>query len=112
MNHILIMISRAVFALFWLGYLISYGNAEDNHLKETAWHTENCLLCGDYEYCRVEPSFEVASSVLKSFYEKRGFKVGSLKRKGRFIQTEIYDNNKIVDKILLDLRTGRIRSMY
>jgi hypothetical protein len=42
----------------------------------------------------------------------RGYQVGHVRHKGRFIEAEIYDRNRLVDKVLFDRKTGRIRSVY
>jgi len=66
-------------------------------------------LCGDYGYCARTPTHKEAVNALKSYYEKRGLRVLVLKQKDRFLEAEVYRNGNI---ILLDLKTGRIRSIY
>ena len=43
--------------------------------------------------------------------EERGYSLGNVSHKGRFIEAEVLDNNKQVDKVIFDRKTGRIRSM-
>lgn len=80
--------------------------------KDTAPYGDNSPLCGEYGYCGKPPTQEEAANALKSYFEKRGLRVMVLKQKGRFFEVEVYRNGTLVDRVLLDLRTGRIRSIY
>jgi hypothetical protein len=76
------------------------------------FYGEHCELCGDYAYCTKTPTHDEAVSALKSHYDKRRLRVIVLRQKDRFLEAEIYNNGSRIDRILLDLRTGRIRSIY
>lgn len=49
---------------------------------------------------------------LGHYYGEKGLTYEIVKYKGRFIEALIKDGNQIVDKIILDRSTGRIRSIY
>lgn len=70
-----------------------------------------CSLCGEYGYCTKQPTQKEITDALKSYYSKNGLKVILIKQDGRFVKAEVYKNMELVDKILLDCRTGRIRSI-
>jgi hypothetical protein len=93
-------------------FLSSHVRAESLHEKETVPYGDNCPLCGEYGYCSKPPTHEEAANALKSYFGKRGLNVMVLKQKDRFLEVEVYRNGTLVDRVLLDLRTGRIRSIY
>jgi hypothetical protein len=72
----------------------------------------SCPSCEEYGYCKKPLTYHEAVNALESYYEKRGFNVIVIKHDGRFIKADIYKNNDIKDRILLDSKTGRIRSIY
>ena len=49
---------------------------------------------------------------LDRYYRDKGYRVGTIYHKGRFIEAEIFKNNREVDKVLFDRKTGRLRSIY
>ncbi len=80
--------------------------------RGVVFYGEQCPLCGEYGYCSRTPTQSEAASTLSSYYGKRGFRVVVIRRKERFLEAEIYKDGNTVDRVLLDLRTGRIRSLY
>jgi hypothetical protein len=73
---------------------------------------DSCPLCGDYGYCNKQPTRKEAVVALKTYYRGKGLHVMTKKQEGRFLEAEIYKNNKMIDRVLLDLRTGLIRSIH
>lgn len=53
-----------------------------------------------------------AENIIERYFASKGLTVTNMRHKGRFIEAEIYKNNKPFDKILFDRKTGRIRSTY
>ncbi len=85
----------------------------ENRPSETPTpYGERCPMCGAYGYCSKQPTHKEAVNVLQSHYAKKGMQVVIIKQDGRFIEAEVTKNNKIIDRVLLDCRTGRIRSIY
>ncbi len=80
--------------------------------RGVVFYGEQCPLCGEYGYCRRTPTQSEAVSILNSYYGKRGFRVIVIRRKERFLEAEIDKDGNTVDRVLLDLRTGRMRSLY
>jgi hypothetical protein len=70
-----------------------------------------CSKCTTYGTCKAPlPPLE-AIAAIEQYYMDKGYKVGHVRHKGRFIEAEIYDRNRLVDKVLFDRKTGRIRSV-
>ncbi len=54
-----------------------------------------------------------ARRALEEHYRGRGFEVGKIEEKELFFEAEILDKRgRVVDKVIVDKRTGRIRSIY
>ena len=71
-----------------------------------------CKDCAVYGSCRVPVSREEAMHSLRKFYEERGYRLGDVQHRGRFVEAAIYLNDRQVDKVIFDRKTGRVRSMY
>lgn len=72
----------------------------------------DCTGCGKYGICKTPMSQEDAKKAMIEYYEKKGLRVNIEKASGRFIKAKVMDNDKVVDIIIFDCRTGRIRSIY
>lgn len=55
---------------------------------------------------------ENAVAAIAQYYGDKGCSVGRVWHRGRFIEAEIYRGNRLVDKVLFDRKSGRLRSMY
>lgn len=54
-----------------------------------------------------------ARKILKEYFLKRDVKIGEINEKEYYFEAEILDRrNNLVDKVIIDKRTGRIRSIY
>ncbi len=84
-------------------------NAEDNRVTP---YGDYCKDCAVYGGSREEIAPRDAIIALFKYYQSKGCSVGMIHHKGRFIEAEILRNNRRVDKVLLDRRTGRLRSIY
>jgi hypothetical protein len=71
-----------------------------------------CPRCSRYGKCRFILNNQEASKALNDYYRKKGLSVKIKQRKGRFIKAVILDNGRIVDTIIFDRHSGRIRSIY
>ncbi len=86
--------------------------AEGPYKSETVPYGDNCPLCGEYGYCSKQPTQEEAANALRLYFGKRGLRVIVVRQKDRFLDVEVYRDGNLVDRVLLDLRTGRMRSIY
>jgi hypothetical protein len=71
-----------------------------------------CKECGSYGTCEKMMSPDDAAQALIRYYRDKGYSVGMIYHKGRFLRADIYKGNEQVDKVLFDRKTGRIRSIY
>lgn len=56
---------------------------------------------------------EDARAYLEKFFEGQDLAIGPITERGRFFNADILDKDKkIVDRVILDRRSGRIRSLY
>ncbi len=68
---------------------------------------------GIYGEKRSVSSKEEAAKILKDFFADRAVTIGEISEKDLYYEAEVLDKNgKIVDKVIVDKRTGRIRSIY
>jgi len=92
-----VMISAASFAAAGEKPVTPYGD-----------HSRDCTLYGTGN--KLIPLSEAIHG-LKKYYEVRGYMVGVVRYRGRFIEAEIFRDNKQVDKVLFDRISGRVRSI-
>lgn len=55
---------------------------------------------------------EDAEKSMVNYYHKKGLSVEIENIRGRFIKAKIKDKDKVIDVIIFDRQTGRIRSIY
>jgi len=73
---------------------------------------DSCLRCSEYGTCKYTLSHEDAKKAMMDYYHKKGYVVELILKNGRFIKAKVKDENKVVDIIIFDRRTGRLRSIY
>ncbi|MEJ2684583.1 MAG: hypothetical protein P8Z71_09330 [Candidatus Sulfobium sp.] len=71
-----------------------------------------CKECTSYGVCRDVMPVKESINAMSKYYRQKGYTVGNVYHKGRFIEADIYKNGKQVDKVLFDRKTGRLRSIY
>jgi hypothetical protein len=58
-------------------------------------------------------SAEEARKVFAEYFEKKKVKLGEVKEKEYFFEAEVFDRDgRLIDKVIVDKRTGRVRSIY
>ena len=58
-------------------------------------------------------TIEEARKALTEYFAKKDVKIGEIREQELFFEAEIRDkSNNLVDKVIIDKRTGRIRSTY
>lgn len=68
--------------------------------------------CCKYGVCKKELSDREAGSAIKSYFHRKGLHAGKMKGKGRFVKVDVYRGGKLVDVVVFDKKTGRVRSTY
>ena len=69
----------------------------------------SCPSCETYGYCKKTLTYEQAEQNLEAYYDQKGLDVVIVKKSGRFLEADVYKDKKIVEKVILDRKTGRIR---
>lgn len=100
---------KTIFITIFLFLLATIAHAGE---KKVTPYGDYCKECSTYGTCKDVLSPKEALNSLNKYYKKRGYKVGKVHHKGRFIEADIHKNNKQVDKVLFDRKTGRLRSIY
>ena len=85
-----------------------------------AWRNEKpvtpygatCPRCSDYGTCDTPMGHEEAKKAMLDYYHEKGLFVEIMTKRGRFIKAKIKDKNDVVDVIIFDRHTGRVRSIY
>lgn len=69
---------------------------------------------GWYGASREVRSIEEARNILLEYCASADdIKIGRIKERKRFFEAEIYDkDNNLIDRVLIDKKTGRMRSIY
>lgn len=86
--------------------------AAGSHEKPVTPYGDFCRRCSEYGNCKSTMSHEDSKKALIEYYHNKGLGVQLEKKRGRFIRAKIRDKNKVVDVIIFDRRSGRIRSIY
>jgi hypothetical protein len=86
-----------------------FAHAEENNVTP---YGDYCRDCTIYGTCKEVIPPGVAVIALDRYYRERGYRVGTIYHKGRFIEAEIFKHNRRVDVVLFDRKTGRLRSIY
>jgi hypothetical protein len=86
--------------------------AAGSHEKPVTPYGDFCRRCSEYGNCKSTMSHEEAKKALIEYYHDKGLGVQLEKKRGRFIRAKVRDKNKVVDVIIFDRNSGRIRSIY
>ena len=72
---------------------------------------DNC--CDNtYGLCQHEITLAESPHVLHQYFLKRGLTAKITAHMGRFVKADIYKADSYIDTIILDRKTGKIRSIY
>lgn len=102
-------ITRSALSAAVLLAAVSVPAADDKQITPYGGYCKDCAVYGS---CRETIPPHQAIQSLRKYYEERGYRLGSVAHKGRMIEAEVLRNNKQVDKVIFDRKTGRIRSIY
>ena len=71
-----------------------------------------CPRCSDYGTCETIMGHDDARKAMLDYYHGKGLSVEVVRKMGPFIRVKIIDGGEVVDVIIFDRRTGRVRSIY
>ena len=101
------MIKKTFLTGLFLSIALSASAAEDMVTP----YGDYCRECTTYGTCKDPLPPRKAIAAIEQYYQEKGFTVQKVRHKGRFIEAEIYQGSRLVDKVLFDRKTGRIRSV-
>jgi len=104
--------TRIIAVLFVMLFISFLSSSAADHEKPVTPYGDFCKRCSEYGNCKSEMSHEEAQKALIEYYHAKGLGVELEKKRGRFIRAKIRDKDKVVDVIIFDRRSGRIRSIY
>ena len=92
-----------------LAVLASAANAGDRRSIDYPYGESR----GGYGERRAVSSVQEARRMIKEYFARRDVKIGDIRERELFFEAEIRDRRgAFVDKVIIDKRTGRIRSTY
>ncbi|MEW6602074.1 MAG: hypothetical protein AB1499_13965 [Nitrospirota bacterium] len=71
-----------------------------------------CPACTKYGSCKTIMTHDAAKKAMIDYYRAKGLNVELEKKSGRFIRAKIIEENRVIDVIIFDRQTGRVRSIY
>jgi len=71
-----------------------------------------CPACDTYGYCQKPLNYTQALHNLETYYSRKGLQVKVVKQFGRFLEANVYREGTLVERVILDRHTGRIRPIY
>lgn len=68
---------------------------------------------GEYGEKHAVSTKDEARKILKDYFSKKNARIGKISEKDLYFEAEIRDDkDKVIDIVIVDKRTGRIRSIY
>lgn len=68
---------------------------------------------GRYGERRSVTNEDEARGIMREYYPNKGTKIGKVKKKKFYFEADILDEHgDVIDRVIIDKRTGRIRSVY
>lgn len=71
-----------------------------------------CPRCTLYGVGREPVGHGKAVAAMRAYFANKGCTIGNIQGGGRFLKVDVYRNGVLIDRIIFDRRTGRIRSIY
>ena len=88
------------------------GASAERSNKHITPYGDFCRQTSHYGMHKKMLSNQEAEQALRHYFGEKGLDFEIIHNRHRFIKAVIKDNNKIVDTIIFDRHTGRIRSIY
>lgn len=71
-----------------------------------------CPSCSNYGVCRKQLKHGEAVAALRAYFNGKGLTVRDIRAGHRFLKADVYRGNRLVDRVIFDKKTGRVRSIY
>ncbi len=80
--------------------------------KPAAPYGDYCSRISKYGAHKLMHNHSKAEHAIKHYFHQKGLDIDIIEIKGRFMKANVSRDGKVVDIILFDRKTGRIRSIY
>ncbi|MBL7048410.1 MAG: hypothetical protein ISR96_02635 [Nitrospira sp.] len=107
MRHSALQTTLILLILAW-----SITGFAQHHKKPVTPYGDFGSDCSHYGNCKKHMTHEEAKKAMIEYYHHKGMHVELENNKGRFIRAKVKKNDKVVDRIIFDRRTGRVKSIY
>lgn len=93
---------------------VDFKKAHPYRMRNVTPYGDFCPSCSVYgvRYKHKEIGHDKAVEAIRVYFAKRGFTIGNVRGIGRFIRVDVYRKDELVDRVVFDRKTGRIRSIY
>jgi hypothetical protein len=99
--------------VFSLGLIFLNGSGiSASDQKKVTPYGDYCSRMGHYGKHKSIIDLKQAEEALKHYYGEKRLDIDVVSREGRFIKVHVIDKHAVVDIIIFDRRTGRVRSVY
>ena len=71
-----------------------------------------CSRCSIYGVGHGRVARDKAIHAIRLYFSEKGLTIGNVRGRKRFLKVDIFRGESLVDTILFDRKTGRIRSIY
>jgi hypothetical protein len=110
----------AIKKTFFISLMVAFGlalfiSSAESQERAMPYGTFKVAAAEEKGYGAKKPvsTLKEAKAALEDFYKDKDVTVGKIEEKDLFFEAEILDKKgKVVDKVIIDKRTGRIRSIY
>jgi len=71
-----------------------------------------CPRCSRYGVGTRPVVHAEAVAAMHAYFHAKGLSIGNVRNMGRFMIADVYQDGKLVDTVIFDRRTGRLRSIF
>lgn len=109
MRHTVNMLRTITASLFLVLMTSGVGLAFHEHVTP---YGDYCREYSNYGTCKESIPPQEAMRAIDRYYREKGYWISTFTHRGRFIEADVFKNDRQVDKVIFDRKTGRLRSAY
>ncbi|MCL4476987.1 MAG: hypothetical protein M1508_12305 [Nitrospirae bacterium] len=108
MKNFFLVISFLIASIF-----LFYSHADAMNGWWEGPYGDYCPMWGSYGARKIVKTAKEAKKILQEYFKNEPVVIGNTKEREYFFEADIKDkNNNLIDVVIVDKRTGRIRSIY
>lgn len=112
MSNLIIELTLIMSLVLSFIFIAPDGVSANHHRKSVTPYGDSCDRVNHYGVHKKMLDIKRVKEALKHYYAQKSLDIEILNSSGRFIKTIVKDKDKVVDTIIFDRKTGRIRSIY